>query len=75
MDYIDDLIYYGLPSYINVSYQYLLKLLQLGLDINHTKLCPPDTKVICLGILFDMVNRTISIPVDKLSEIAIVCHE
>ena len=35
----------------------------------------PDTKVICLGLLFDTVNRTISIPPDKLSEIVKVCHD
>ena len=45
------------------------------MDISYKKLCPPDTKVICLGILFDMVNRTISIPPDKLSEIVKVCNK
>ena len=44
--YIDDLIYTGLPSSIHSSYQLLLKLLQdLGLDISHKKLVPPDTLV------------------------------
>ena len=76
MNYIDDLIYCGLPSTIDASHHFLLNLLQdLGLDISHKKLCPPDTKVICLGILFDTVNIAISIPPDKLSEIVKVCHE
>ena len=70
MNYIYDLIYCGLPSSIDQSYQFLLTLLQdLGLDISHKKLCPPDKKDICLGILFNTVDRTISIPTDKLSEI------
>ena len=65
----------GLPSTVDQSYHFLLNLLQgLGLDISH-KLCPPDTKVICLGILFNTVDRTISIPSDKLSDIVKVCHE
>ena len=76
MNYIDDLIYCGLPSTVDQSYQFLLILLQdLGLDVSHKKLCPPDTEVICLGILFNTVDRTISIPPDKLSEIVKVCHE
>ena len=76
MNYIDDLIYCGLQSTVDQSYHFLLNLLQdLGLDISYKKLCPPDTKFICLGILFDTVNRTISIPTDKVSEIVKVCNE
>ena len=62
--------------FVNQSSPFLLSLLQdLGLDISEKKLCPPDTKVICLGILFDTVDRTISIPPDKLPEIVKVCHD
>ena len=62
-NYIDDLIYTGLPSEIHNSYQFLLNLLQeLRLDISRKKLIPPSTSVICLGILVDLVNKTISIP-------------
>ena len=76
MNYIDDLIYYGLPSNIGYSYKFLLDLLQeLGLDISAKKLCPPSTKVICLGIMFDTVNRSISIPDNKLQEICQTCNE
>ena len=50
LNYIDDLIYCGLPTTINSSYQYLLNLLQeLGFDISRKKLCLPDTQVVCLG--------------------------
>ena len=44
MNYIDDLLYVGLPSQIWDSYHYLLKLLQdLGLEVSHSKLVPPAT--------------------------------
>ena len=75
-NYIDDLIYCGLPSKIDSAYQFLLNLLQeLGLDINDTKLHSPDTKVVCLGILFDTVNRTISVPPERLQDILCICTE
>ena len=51
LNYIDDLIYIGLPSDIQASYQCLLDL--------QKKLIAPSTAVICLGILVDSVNRTI----------------
>ena len=74
-NYIDDLIYSGLPSEIQNSYQFLLDLLQeLGLDINHKKLLSPATSVTCLGILVELVNRTLSIPNQKLQEIIKICE-
>ena len=74
LNYIDDLIYTALPSTIHNSYQFLLNLLQqLGLDISNKKLHPPSTQAVCLGILFDTVDRTISIPPEKLQEILGMC--
>ena len=73
-NYIDDLIYTGLPSNIHNSFQFLLKLLEeLGLDISHKKLVSPSTSVVCLGIRIDTVNRTLSIPDTKLKEIVNIC--
>ena len=67
LNYIDDLIYCSLPFTISTSYQFLSDLLQdLGLDISLKKRCPPITKVVFLGILFDTVYRTISILDTKL---------
>ena len=75
-NYIDDLLYCGVPSKIHAAYEFLLQLLQeLGLDISYKKLHPPDTQVACLGILFDTVNRTISIPPGKLQEIIRTCNQ
>ena len=74
LNYIDDLCYCDLPSRIDSAYQSLLKLLQdLGLDINVKKLTPPDTKVVCLGILFDTEATTMSIPQEKLQSIVQIC--
>ena len=75
LNYIDDLVYIGLPSEIEASYQCLLDLLQqLGLEISRKKLVAPSTAAICLGILVDSVNRTISIPEENLKEIADICQ-
>ena len=66
-NYIDDLIYTGLPSEITRSYDFLTKLLSdLDLHISKKKLVPPSTSIMCLGIQIDTVKRTISIPSGKL---------
>ena len=70
MNYIDDLLYVGTPSEIWTSYYDLLQLLQdLGLEVSHSKLVPPSTQVICLGIAVDSIQKTLSIPEDKLKDI------
>ena len=75
LNYIDDLVYIGLPSEIEASYQCLFYLLQqLGLEISRKKLVARCTAAICLGILVNSVNRTISIPDEKLKEIVEICQ-
>ena len=72
--YIGGLIYIGLPSLIQTPYDFLLSLLQeLGLQVSSKKLCPPCTKVICLGIEFDNEKCIMSIPSSKLQEIVHMC--
>ena len=74
LNYIDDLIYIGLPSKIYQSYHFLLSLLKdLGLEVSDSKLVPPSTCVTCLGIQVDTVNKTLSIPQKKLQEIKQRC--
>ena len=74
LNYIDNLIYVGLPSNIQNSYQFLLSLLaDLGLQISKSKLVNPFTAVVCLNILLDTVSKTISIPQEKLLEIKNLC--
>ena len=73
-NYIDDLIYTGLPSDIHSSFTFLKELLiELGLDISLKKLVPPSTSVVCMGILVDSIAKTVSIPADKLQEILQLC--
>ena len=75
-NYVDDLLYCGLPSNIYKSFAFLSDLLhQLGLKINPKKLIEPSTSVVCFGILINTEDRTMSIPPDKLQEIIQSCHE
>ena len=75
VNYIDDLIYSGLPSKIHDSYAFLLHLLQdLGLVVSDSKLVPPSTCVTCSGIQVDTVHRTISISDEKLQDIKSLCR-
>ena len=72
-NYIDDLVYIGLPGEIH---QTLLALLQeLGLEIRSTNLIKPTTSAIFLGIEIDSVNRTLKIPDDKLTQTQQICKE
>ena len=41
----------------------------LGLTISDRKLVPPSTQVVCLGILINTENGTVSIPPDRLCQI------
>ena len=73
-NYIDELIYTGLTEDIYDSYRTLKALLQeLGLEISISKLIEPTTMAICLGIEIETVNRSLSIPEDKLKEIQDIC--
>ena len=74
-NYIDDLLYTGLPSQIYPAYHFLFNLLpQLGLDVSPEKLVPPSTAITCLGILTDTKSCTMSIPAGKLHKITQICN-
>ena len=74
-NYIDDLIYIGLPDDIYHSFHTLMDLLQdLGLEISTSKLVKPTTVAVCLGIEINTINRTLRIPQQKLQEIQHICH-
>ena len=76
IDYIDDYVGVGVPSVAFKSFDYLTSLMhELGLTISDKKLVPPSTKVICLGVLIDTENGTISIPEDKLAQIQATVSE
>ena len=75
-NYIDDLVYTGLPGESQRSYHTLLALLQdLGLEISTSKLIEPTNIAVCLGIKINTVNRTLQIPKDKLCQIQQICQQ
>ena len=70
IDYIDDYVGVGVPDVASASFASLFKLMNdLGLTISDSKLVPPSTQVVCLGVLINTENGTVSIPPDKLSQI------
>ena len=46
----------------------------LNIPISESKLTPPTTKIVCLGIQVDSESATLSIPVLKLEEILQACQ-
>ena len=70
INYIDDFLGFGTPSAAQLSFDALLDIMrQLGLTVSQKKLIPPSTKAVCLGILVDTVEATVSIPEEKLLNI------
>ena len=62
-NYVDNLLYRGLPSNIYKSFAFLSDLLhQLDLKINPNKVVEPSTSVVCLGSFINTEGRTMSIP-------------
>ena len=58
-NYIDDLLYCGLPTNIYKSFTFLSDLLQqLGLKINPKKLVESSTSVVCFDILINTEDIT-----------------
>ena len=73
-NYIDDFLCVALPSKIQHSFARLQNLLQeLGLTISQKKLVALSTKVVCLGILVNAEDCSVSIPEEKLSSTKQVC--
>ena len=70
INYIDDYVRVATPDVTHDAYTYLYQLLQkLGFSISAKKLTPPGTQATCLGVMFDSVKGTISIPPEKLQQI------
>ena len=63
LGYIDDYIRMGIPDVVHPSFASLFKLMNdLGLTISDSKLVPPGTKVVCLGVLINTEDGTVYIP-------------
>ena len=76
LNYVDNFIGVTMPSVARRSYDALLELLQkLGLEVSLKKLVSPATKVTCLGIDVDSVERMVSIPDAKLHQIVVRVKE
>ena len=74
INYIDDLIGFGLPSTVHSSFKYLCEWLQkLGLTISTKKLVSPSTVVTCLGVQINTVQGTIAVPPEKITKILHMC--
>ena len=70
LSYIDDHMIYGNEANCNRAFERLTSLLQeLGLTINVNKNVLPTTKMVCLDILMDTENLTMSISSEKLDQI------
>ena len=74
---IDDFIGVATPGIACHSYEALLKLLRkIGLEVSFKKLVSPATKVTCLGVEVDSVERmVVSIPDAKLRQIVLSVKE
>ena len=72
--YIDDYLGFGAPSVAEQSFNTLYNAIRdLGLTISQKKLVRPSTQAVCLGILVNTVEGTLSIPDDKLKQIKKNC--
>ena len=70
IDYIDDYVGIGVPHVTHASFALLFDLMkELGLTISGKKLVPSNTKVVCLGVLINTEEGTVSIPANKLRQI------
>ena len=70
IDYIDDYVGVSVPDIAHASFASLFKLMNdLGLTISDSKLVPPSTQAVCLGVLINTENGTVSIPPEKLRQI------
>ena len=70
INYCDDYVRVATLDVAPDAYASFYKLLQdLGFNISSKKLVPPSTQATCLGVMFDTIAGTISIPPDKLHQI------
>ena len=74
VNYVDDLLGLENPDVLDPCFQFLLKILaQAGFPISSSKLTPPSTSCVCLGLLIDTIKETISVPKEKMSDILNRC--
>ena len=70
LSYLDDFMGISTPHDADRQFELSGSLLQaLGLQESSQKVCPPSTQMICLGVLFDTVNLTMSVNPARLREL------
>ena len=74
--YVDDLMSAELGPRAQAGFDTLCKLLSnLCIPLSQSKIIPPSTTMVCLGIHIDSVLQTLSIPKQKLRDIVDKCIE
>ena len=70
LNYLDDFIGVESPSIAESAYIFSGSLLhELGLEESPSKACPPATSAVCLGVLFDTIDMTMSVTPERITEI------
>ena len=73
INYTDDFLGFGTPSVARCSFDALLDVMHsLGLTISQKKLVHPSTSAVCLGMLVDTIQGTVSIPAEKLRDVRLM---
>ena len=68
--YLEDYILVAEHAEIQVAFNFLHDfILELGLTINPKKLTPPSKVANCLGIVFNMIDFSLSISDEKIANI------
>ena len=76
IDYIDNYVGVSIPCVTHESYVALLALMaKLGLTVSEKKLVVPSMQAVCLGVLIDSQNGTISILPEKLKQVNVMVHQ
>ena len=76
INYVDNFVGVGIRSVASAAFEHLKNVLQrLGLEMSVKKLVPPTTKAVCLGVEIDSINKTISMPDEKLKVIQQMLHD
>lgn len=74
-NYIDDFGGSEIPAKSDAAFHALDQLLlNLGLQSSPDKDSPPSTSMVFLGVLFNTVDMTISVTLDRLSDLLSQCN-
>lgn len=76
LNYLDDLAGAEKKDRVDIAYQLLESILaKLGISESTDKACPPATRMLFVGVLFDTVKMTLEICPGRLQEIQVLVSE